>query len=159
MRLTDFIFEDLIIDNLEPVGKEQVIGSIVQHMIENKKLGDSPRKEVVKALMDRESLGSTGIGGGYAVPHAKYAGVNGLVGAFARSKKGVDFNALDGEPVYLIFLLLSNKDNTGSHLEALALVARLLRDDMFRRFFMDAANVDELWGLLKEADERLSAAT
>ena len=157
MRLTDFITRDLVIDNLVPVDKQESIERIVAHLIEKKALGDSPQSEVVKALMDREALGSTGIGSGFAVPHAKYGGVDSLVGAFARSKKGVNFNALDGEPVYLIFLLLSSKDNTGSHLEALALIARLLHDEMFRRFFMDAKDTDELWDLLKEADERLGA--
>ena len=157
MRLTDFISRELILDDMMAPEKEAAIAELVAHLDRNKMLGSASQREVVKALMEREALGSTGIGGGFAVPHAKYGGVNGLVGAFGRSRKGVNFNALDGEPVYLMFMLLSSKDNTGSHLEALAMIARLLRDDMFRRFFMDAKDQEELWELLKEADERLSA--
>jgi mannitol/fructose-specific phosphotransferase system IIA component (Ntr-type) len=157
MRLTDFIAKDLVFDNLQATEKEPAIAEIVGNLVQKKRLGTATKADVVKALMEREALGSTGIGGGFAVPHAKYGGVDKLVGVFARSKKGVNFNALDGEPVHLLFLLLSNQDNTGSHLEALALIARLLRDEMFRRFFMDAKTTEDLWDLLKEADERLES--
>jgi PTS system fructose-specific IIA component/PTS system nitrogen regulatory IIA component len=107
--------------------------------------------------MSREELGSTGIGKGVAVPHAKHESVEGLVAAFGRSAAGVEFAALDGQPVQLIFLLLSSKDVSGQHLEALARVARLVRDDKFCRFLREAKDRGELAELLQEADSHLDS--
>jgi PTS system fructose-specific IIA component/PTS system nitrogen regulatory IIA component len=107
--------------------------------------------------MSREELGSTGIGKGVAVPHAKHECVQGLVVAFGRSQKGIEFSALDGQPVHLVFLLLSSKDVSGQHLEALARVARLVRDDRFCRFLREAKSRKELADILLEADAHLDS--
>jgi mannitol/fructose-specific phosphotransferase system IIA component (Ntr-type) len=109
--------------------------------------------------MAREQLGSTGIGQGLAVPHAKHEKVQDLVAAFGRSRKGIEFDSLDGEPVYLVFLLLSNKEASGLHLEALAYITKLLRDELFCRFLRDAANKDAVIELLREADEKLASGS
>ena len=91
------------------------------------------------------------------MPHAKHNSVGNLVAAFGRSKKGIDFDSLDGEPVYLVFLLLSNKEASGQHLEALAYITKLLRDDLFCRFLKEAKDHAELVELLREADQKLAA--
>jgi PTS system nitrogen regulatory IIA component len=103
--------------------------------------------------MDREELGSTGIGSGVAVPHAKHDAITDLVCAFGRSKKGINFDALDGEPVYVVFLLLSSKSASGAHLEALAFISRLVRDDKYVRFLRDAKDIRDIRDLLSEADQ------
>jgi PTS system fructose-specific IIA component/PTS system nitrogen regulatory IIA component len=107
--------------------------------------------------MSREDLGSTGIGKGVAVPHAKHESIQGLVASFGRSHKGIEFSALDGQPVHLVFLLLSSKDVSGQHLEALARVARLVRDDRFCRFLRDAGSQKDMADLLQEADAQLDS--
>ena len=106
--------------------------------------------------MGREDLGSTGIGKGVAVPHAKHDSVDGLVAAFGRSKKGIEFAALDGQPVQLVFLILSSKEHSGQHLGALARVARLVRDDRFCRFLREAKDAKDLVDLFAEADSQIN---
>ena len=113
---------------------------------------------MVGALMGREKLGSTGIGKGVAVPHASHKKVEGLVAAFGRSRDGIDFAALDGQPVHLVFLLLASKGASAQNLEALARVAKLVRDESFCRFLREAKDKKELVELLQEADARLDAA-
>ena len=106
----------------------------------------------MKALIKREELGSTGIGGGVAVPHTKHPCVGRLVGIVARSEKGVEFDALDGEPVHLIFLLLSPNESAGVHLAALERIASLIRDNDFRRFMTKAMGKKEMIEILREVD-------
>jgi len=158
MKLSDIIPEGGILDDLKAAQKEEVIKEMVQALVKTGKVDESASKKVIKALMDREELGSTGIGAGVAVPHAKHDSVTDLVGAFGRSRKGINFDALDGEPVHVLFLLLSSKSASGAHLEALAYISRLVRDEKFVRFMRDAKDVQALRDLLKEADETLGAA-
>jgi PTS system nitrogen regulatory IIA component len=155
MKLSDIIPEGGILDDLKSVEKEDVIKEIVQALVSAGRVEDGASKKVVKALMDREELGSTGIGAGVAVPHAKHDSITDLVGAFGRSKKGIAFDALDGEPVHVVFLLLSSKSAAGAHLEALAYISRLVRDEKFVRFLREAKDVASLRDLFKEADDTL----
>jgi mannitol/fructose-specific phosphotransferase system IIA component (Ntr-type) len=140
---------------LKAVAKEEVIMEMVQALVKAGRIEEANVKKVVKALMDREELGSTGIGAGVAVPHAKHDSVTDLVGAFGRSKKGINFEALDGEPVHVLFLLLSSKSASGAHLEALAYISRLVRDEKFVKFLKDAKDASAIRELLNEADQTL----
>ena len=155
MKLGEIIPEGGILDDLKSEGKEDVIKEMVQALVKAGRVEEAASKKVVKALMDREELGSTGIGQGVAVPHAKHDSINDLVGAFGRSKKGINFDALDGEPVHVFFLLLSSKSASGAHLEALAYISRLVRDEKFVKFLRDARDVSGLRELLHEADQTL----
>ena len=157
MKLSDLIDSKAIVSELESTTKEEVIKELVDALAAAGKIDSKDGKKLTAALMAREQLGSTGIGQGLAVPHAKHNSVGDLVAAFGRSKKGIDFDSLDGEPVYLVFLLLSNKEASGQHLEALAYITKLLRDDLFCRFLREAKNVEEVVELLKEADEKLAS--
>ena len=158
MKLGDIIPDGGIQDDLKSVGKEDVIKEMVQALVKAGRVEEGTVKKVVKALMDREELGSTGIGAGVAVPHAKHDSVNDLVGVFGRSKRGINFDALDGEPVHVLFLLLSSKSASGAHLEALAYISRLVRDEKFVRFLRDAKDVAGLRDLLNEADQTLGGS-
>ncbi len=155
MKLGDIIPDGGIMDDLKAVEKEDVIKEMVQALVKSGRIEESSSPKVIKALMDREELGSTGIGAGVAVPHAKHDSISDLVGAFGRSKKGINFDALDGEPVHILFLLLSSKNASGAHLEALAYISRLVRDEKFVKFLKDAKDVKELRDLLGEADQQL----
>ena len=155
MKLGDIIPDGCILDDLKSVEKEDVIKEMVQALVRASRVDEAATKKVVKALMDREELGSTGIGAGVAVPHAKHDSITDLVCAFGRSKKGINFDALDGEPVHVLFLLLSSKSASGAHLEALAYISRLVRDEKIVRFLREAKDVPVLRDLLEEADQTL----
>ncbi len=112
--------------------------------------GDS--EDIVRAIIKREELGSTGIGRGVAVPHTKHPSVERLVGTVGISHEGVDFDSLDGEKVQLLFLLVSPPDRPGDHLRALENISRQLRDDMFCKFLKQAKTSEDICQLLEEAD-------
>jgi mannitol/fructose-specific phosphotransferase system IIA component (Ntr-type) len=157
MKLSELIDTQSIVGELQATTKEEAVKEMVEALASAGKVSAKETTGLVAALMAREQLGSTGIGQGLAVPHAKHESVGDLVAAFGRSKPGIEFDSLDGEPVQLVFLLLSNKEASGLHLEALAYITKLLRDDVFCRFLKDAKDTAELVELLKEADEKLSA--
>jgi fructose-specific phosphotransferase system IIA component len=153
MKLSEIIPDGAVSEDLQATAKEDVIKEMVSTLVAAGKIQESVSKKIVKALMDREELGSTGIGSGVAVPHAKHDAITDLVCAFGRSKKGINFDALDGEPVYVVFLLLSSKSASGAHLEALAFISRLVRDDKYVRFLRDAKDIRDIRDLLSEADQ------
>jgi PTS system nitrogen regulatory IIA component len=105
-------------------------------------------------LLDRESLGSTGIGEGVAIPHGKVPGLTRLAAVIARSRAGVQFHSLDGKPTHLFFLVVAPEQSAGMHLKALARISRLLKDARFRRSLLDARDADDLRRILKEEDDR-----
>lgn len=152
MKLTDFIVEEAIIIELKATNKEAVIREMVCSLKDVQKISQKDIDHVIKALMKREELGSTGIGKGIAVPHTKHDCAKKIVGTIARSKNGVDFNSLDGEPVHLFFLLLSPNDSTGSHLAALERISTVIRDNDFRRFMREANDKHGIIDILKEVD-------
>ena len=122
------------------------------HILEVQAIADGEVESIVKAILKREELGSTGIGRGVAVPHTKHPSVNKLVGTVAVSAEGIDFNSLDGEKVQLFFLLISPPDRPGDHLRALENISRQLRDDTFCKFLKQAKTADDIRQLLDEAD-------
>jgi mannitol/fructose-specific phosphotransferase system IIA component (Ntr-type) len=152
MKFADFISRKAIRAHLDAVDKQGAIREMVQALLD---AGDVPTDEfdsIVKAIMKREELGSTGIGRGVAVPHTKHPSVDRLVGTVAVSHEGVDFASLDGETVHLLFLLISPPDRPGDHLRALENISRQLRNDTFCRFLKQAKNAEDIQQLLDEAD-------
>jgi len=113
--------------------KREAIEEMVGVLVSSNRLPAEHEESVVDAIMRRENLGSTAIGSGVAVPHAKHAGVTELTGLVGQSKPGVDFHSLDGEPVYTIFMLISPPDRSGDHLRMLEAVSRMARDFKFPR--------------------------
>jgi fructose-specific phosphotransferase system IIA component len=132
MKIIDFLSKKAITTDVKSVKKEDVIKELIDTLIDAGDIEKRHRNKLIEALMARESLGSTAIGQGIAIPHAKSDSVTKLVAAFGLSKKGVDFDSLDGEPVNIFFLLLAPQDSAGPHLKALARIARLLKDKYFR---------------------------
>jgi PTS system nitrogen regulatory IIA component len=107
---------------------------------------------VVEVLLDREKLGSTGIGDGIAIPHGKIKDLGGVVASFGRSPEGVDFESLDQKPAHLFFLLVAPENSAGVHLKALARISRLLKHPSFRKRLMEAENEEELFQIISEED-------
>ena len=152
MKITDFLNRQSIKIGLTATDKEGILKELVDVLGEVKDIGD--RKGVVKALLEREGLGSTGIGQGIAIPHGKTDKVKELVAVLGVSRKGVNFDALDGESVYIFFLLVAPKDTAGPHLKALAQISRLLRDGYFCELIKRCQTSEELFELIKHEEEK-----
>jgi mannitol/fructose-specific phosphotransferase system IIA component (Ntr-type) len=152
MKFVDFIVPEAIQAELAAGDKEGVIREMVQALLDAGQIEVDEFESIIKAILKREELGSTGIGRGVAVPHTKHPSVDRLVGNVAVSRGGVDFDSLDGEKVHLFFLLISPPDRPGDHLRALENISRQLRDDTFCRFLKQSKNVEDIRQLLDEAD-------
>lgn len=152
MKFADFVCRDAIRADLAADDKPGVIREMVKALLDAGRIEKDESESIGRAILKREELGSTGIGRGVAVPHTKHPSVDRLVGSVAISHEGVDFDSLDGEKVFLFFLLVSPPDRPGDHLRALENISRQLRDDTFCRFLKQAKTADEIWQLLEEAD-------
>ena len=151
-KITSFLEPKAIKIGLEAANKPELLEELVEVLAEVKQFKD--KKTILKSLMERESLGSTGIGQGIAIPHGKTDLVKELVAVLGVSRKGVNFEALDGEPVYIFFLLLAPKDTAGPHLKALAQISRLLRDGYFCELIKRCKTSEELFELIKNEEEK-----
>jgi mannitol/fructose-specific phosphotransferase system IIA component (Ntr-type) len=152
MKFADFICRDAILAQLNASDKEGAIREMVQALCKTGTVEAGEFESIVKAIMKREELGSTGIGRGVAVPHTKHPSVDRLLGTVAVSSQGVNFASLDGEVVHLFFLLVSPPDRPGDHLRALENISRQLRNDTFCRFLKQAKSAEDIQQLLNEAD-------
>ena len=154
MKILDFLNEKAISANLESQDKKKVIQELTDLLIKAGELKPKIKDTVVELRLNREALGSTGIGQGVAIPHGKCEYVDELVGAFGISKKGINFDSLDGEPAYIFFLLLAPVESSGPHLKALARISKLLKDKYFRDSLKNAENEKTLLKIIKEEDQR-----
>src|SRR6516165_8535069 len=152
MRMSDFVIRDAIIPDLAASTKEGVIREMVENLRKAGYFKTTDPEDIIKAILKRELLGSTGIGRGVAIPHTKHNSVDRLVGTVALSRAGVPFDSLDGEPAHVFVLLISPQDRPGDHLRALENVSRSLRDDGFVRSLRQATTRDAIWGFLDDQD-------
>jgi PTS system fructose-specific IIA component/PTS system nitrogen regulatory IIA component len=155
MRLMDFICTDAIRPTLDATTARAAVAEMVDALVGAGALDGDDRRKFLDAVMRREKKGTTGFGEGVAIPHAKHEAIRGIVGTVARSPDGVDFGALDGQPVHLFFLILSNTDLPEEHLKAMEHVLRCVKNDNLRRFMCQATTREELVDLVREADEEL----
>jgi nitrogen PTS system EIIA component len=146
MEISDFLTPERVILDARPRDKSQLIGEVVRSF---GRLVPALKPEAVEAaLLAREQLGSTGLGAGFALPHARIEGLDGYLGLFVRLAKPVDFDAIDGKPVRLVFVLLIPADSTVSHVAALAAISRRFRDGAFVADLSAAKTPDAAYGLL-----------
>ncbi|OQX82192.1 MAG: hypothetical protein B6D56_00335 [Candidatus Omnitrophica bacterium 4484_70.1] len=138
-----------ILFKIKGKGKKSVITFFVDHLISTKKVDKKYRKEIIKSLLQREEMGSTAIGGGVALPHARLESVKKVVLCLGISPQGINFDSLDGEPVYIIALLLSHHKEAGLHLKILALLARILKDKYFVQRLKEVSQQEEVISLLR----------
>lgn len=152
MKIVEFLNEKAVTADLKADTKEGVIRELVDVLA--KAEGIKNKEELVKVLLNREALGSTGIGQGVGIPHGKTNAVKKLVAAFGVCHAGVDFEALDGEPVYLFFLLVAPEDSAGPHLKGLARISRLLKDKFFRESLKQLTDEKTILKLIREEDAK-----
>ncbi len=152
MKLTEFVVPQAIIPNLKIDNKETAIRKMVESLAAAGSIKSADTEGIIAAILKREDLGSTGIGRGVAVPHTKHASADRLIATIALAKDGVDFASLDGEDVFILFLLVSPPDRPGDHLRALENISRHLRNDTFCNFLKQATTTEQILDLLGEAD-------
>jgi PTS system nitrogen regulatory IIA component len=154
VKITDFLSERAISVNLSATDKAGVLRELVQLLVKSGEIKPQDESKIVSILEARENLGSTGIGQGVGIPHGKSNVIRRIVGALGISKRGVDFDALDGEPVHIFFLLMAPEDSAGPHLKALARVSRLLKDRYFRESLREAKDEKEVLRIVQQEDQK-----
>ncbi len=153
MKIMDFLSEEAISVDLKATSKEEVIEELVELLVKAGEIEHKSKDKLIKTILAREVLGSTGIGQGVAIPHGKCDCVKELVAAFGLSSKGVDYDSLDGEPTYIFFLLIAPADTAGPHLKALARISRLLKDKFFRDSLRQTKEEKGIIKIIKEEDK------
>lgn len=147
MKLAEYLDRDLIISDLSARTKKEVLAELVSPL--SVKFPGIDLKKVVQVLLDREMLGTTGIGDGIAIPHGKLENIDQVMVIVGRSREGVDFASLDHKPASIFFTVLAPSSVVGLHLKILATISRLLKDNSFRQAFAESADHDDLWRLLQ----------
>lgn len=154
MRIVDILDKRMIIPDLTSSTKEGVLRELVKAITKvEQQINEAPLLEI---LLERESLGSTGIGDGVAIPHGKTNEVNKLIASFGRSRRGMNFDSLDGKPTHLFFLLVAPENSAGIHLKALARISRLMKDQLFRKRLMEVGSAEEIYALFAAEDKNLN---
>ncbi|MCX8012598.1 MAG: PTS sugar transporter subunit IIA [Desulfobacterota bacterium] len=152
MRITELMDKDFIIPSLVSKTKKEVLKELVDCIVKKEPEIDS--EELLRVLLEREELGSTGIGDGIAIPHGKIKKLKKLIVSFGRSLEGIDFQSMDGKPTHIIFLLIAPENSAGTHLKALARISRLLKDSSFRKNIMEADTSQDIYDIIAQEDEK-----
>ena len=151
MKITDFLSAETIGPALASRDKNAALEEMAGGLATCYHLD---KKKVLDVLLERERISTTAIGEGVAIPHGKLAGVERVLGVFARSVEGVDFASLDGAPTHLFFVLIAPENAAADHLKALARISRLLKDESFRRRLMQGQSNQELYANIAEEDDK-----
>ncbi|MDE0991839.1 MAG: PTS IIA-like nitrogen regulatory protein PtsN [Rhodospirillales bacterium] len=154
MEINDLVSPDGVLANLRVTSKKQAIQELARRAAD---ISGQPERAVFDVLMERERLGTTGVGNGIAIPHGKLEKVDQLYGVFARLESPIDFQAIDDQPVDLIFLLLAPETAGADHLKALARVSRLLRDIQTCEKLRGTNTIDGIYAILTESMESRAA--
>ena len=150
MKILDVLQKESIVSDLKSQDKKGILEELVAPITS---ITGVNNKDLVRVLMDREQLGSTGIGGGIGIPHGKLKQLESLALGFGRSRKGVDFESMDNQPTHIFFLLVTPENSTGLHLKMLARISKILKHDQFKEKLLNASNTDEIFSIIKEEDE------
>jgi PTS system nitrogen regulatory IIA component len=154
VKLAEILRESCVIADIKGVTKKEILFEMVETLKKAKLIDDID--SVVEIIMERERLGSTGIGDGVAIPHGKMKRLKTILCVAARSKEGVDFDAVDRQPVHIFFLVLAPEDSASLHLKVLSRISKVLRDQSFRKQILKLANAHEIYTNIIEADDKLS---
>lgn len=149
MKILDVLQLETIIPELTSRDKKGILEELAGPIAE---LTGLRHPDLVRVLMEREQLGSTGIGDGIGIPHGKIAGLDRMVVGFGMSRQGVDFDSLDGRPVHIFFVLVTPEQSTGQHLKLLARLSKMLKSDLFRKKLMTASSRDEIHAIIRNED-------
>lgn len=151
MKIVEFLRPESIIASLAGPTAQAVLAELCRPISAAHRL--DPQR-LLDTLLDREKLGSTGIGEGVAIPHGKVAGLPALVASFGRAPQGIDFRAIDGRPTFLFFTLIAPENSAGAHLKALARISRIFKNPSFRDAIMKATTPEEIFRLIETEDGR-----
>ncbi len=152
MKLTSILAKEAITPQLASSEAQDVLRELAKSLVKSDpSLG---YQEVYNILLERERLGSTGIGSGVAIPHGKLASAKKIIACFGKSQEGIDFKSQDGEPTHLFFALIAPENSAGLHLKVLAKLSRLLKDRAFREQLLCSSSVDEIFRILSREDDR-----
>ncbi len=152
MNMKDALRESCVIANLKGGTKEEVLTELASSLKSAGLVQDVG--QAVGVILEREKLGSTGIGDGVAIPHGKMKGLDRILCVFGRSKEGIDFDAVDGKPVHIFFLLLAPEDSAGLHIQMLSRISRILRDPSFRKRLIEEGDDKDLFANIVEEDKK-----
>ena len=152
MKITDFLSSEAVIAHMTGRDKNSAIEEMASLLAACHHELD--QKQILEVFLERERISTTAIGEGVAIPHGKLPSVERVIGGFARSRDGIDFASLDGEPTHLFFALLAPQNAAADHLKALARISRLLKDEGFRQRLMQAKSSQELYALIADEDEK-----
>jgi PTS system nitrogen regulatory IIA component len=154
VRLADILRESCVVADIKGKTKKEILLELVEPLKETNLIDNVDA--VVKIIMEREKLGSTGIGDGVAIPHGKMKNIDNIICAVGRSQEGVDFDAVDRRPVHIFFLVLAPEDSASLHLKVLSRISKILRDPSFRKTILKLANAHEIYANVIETDDKLS---
>jgi len=152
MQTMDFLNPKAITTNLQANDKKGIIKELLDLLIKAGDIDSKDKDALLDVILEREALGSTGIGLGIGIPHGKSERVKNLVASFGVSAKGIDFDSLDGDPSHIFFLLLAPQDTAGPHLKALARISRLLKEKYIREALKKSADPKDVLKIIKEED-------
>lgn len=150
MKILDVLTKEAILDDLKKTDKQGVLEELVAPLAD---ITGVSADNLLKVLMDRERLGSTGIGSGVGIPHGKLKNLESLALGFGLSRNGVDFESMDGKPTYIFFILVTPENSTGLHLKLLARISRLLKNEHFKEKLLGANDREEIYQIIDDEDE------
>ncbi len=152
MKIVDLIRREMVVPELKGIAKRDILEELALHMAANHPRIDGG--QLTKVLVERESLASTAIGEGVAIPHGKLPVVGEIVACLGRAQRGVDFDSMDGLPTYLFFVLVAPDSSTGAHLKALARISRVFKDSDFRRRLLAAPDRESMYQVVSDEDAK-----
>ena len=155
MRLSDIVVSGAIVTDLDATSRDDAIGELVDALVGAGVIAEGDRSTLIERVLERENKGSTGFGKGVAVPHVKHSAMTKMAAAVGLSRSGIEFHALDEQPVYTVFLLLSPAERPEEHLQAMEVIFKNLSKETFRHFLRQAEGVQDVTTLLDEADNHL----
>lgn len=151
MKITEMLKREFVLEQLKAANKRDALAELAGVFAQGRINVDT--EAMLHVLLERERLGSTGIGDGIAIPHGKLPGLEEMVVSFGRSREGIAFEAMDGKPVHLFFLLMAPENSAGQHLKALAKISRMLKDANFRKNLLEAKMHEDLFRIIAEKDD------
>ncbi len=151
MKLVELLKNEFLISDLKGQNKEDVINELIDLFKDDVRINDI--EKVRSAVLEREKIMSTGVGKGFAIPHGKTNAVNEIIAAFGKTKRDIDYDALDGQPVHLVFLLVGKDNLVSTHIKLLSRISRMMNKDEFRQKLIDANNNEEIYEIFKQEEE------
>jgi PTS system nitrogen regulatory IIA component len=151
MKIVEFLRPESVVASLSGQTGQAVLAELCRPLASG---GKADGQRLLETLLEREKLGSTGIGEGVAIPHGKVPGLPGLMASFGRSPGGVDFRAIDGKPTHLFFALFAPENSAGAHLKALARISRIFKNPSFREAILRAGDAGEVFRLIESEDAK-----